>query len=400
MLQRKRPLGYLVGTLFGAAVLVLGACSSARYERAVAAATNPSATVAPTSQAPNDPYAHLSSAALDALPIELSAATEIKPTGQVREYQLVAKRASWEIAPGKTVEAITYNGTVPGPTIRVTEGDTVRVTLKNELDQETTIHWHGLHVPNNMDGVPPFSQAPIKPGASFTYEFIASHAGTFMYHPHTNSVEQIDNGLYGLLIIDPQRPGGTTFDEEFTMLLGAWNLPSGEVGAASRGQHEMQDGQTMPGADMAGMSMNYNWFTINGKAFPAVPEWTVEQGDLVRVRIVNISNLAHPMHLHGQDFKVIAKDGEPLKPALQQTMNTLTVNAGETYDIAFIANNPGTWVFHCHELHHTENDGVEPGGLMQVIRYEGSPAQPVVPAAPQAPQATPTMPANMPGMRH
>ena len=117
------------------------------------------------------------------------------------------------------------------------------------------------------------------------------------------------------------------------------------------------------------------------------------------MRIVNISNLAHPMHLHGHDFKIVAKDGEPIPPERQQTMNTLSVNAGETYDIVFIANNPGTWVFHCHELHHTENDGVEPGGLIQVIRYEGNQTRATAPASPQ-PQPTPTMPANTPGMGH
>lgn len=269
----------------------------------------------------------------------------------------------------------------------MTDGDTVRVTVKNELDEETTIHWHGLHVPNSMDGVPPFTQAPIKPGETFIYKFVASHAGTFMYHPHIKSVRQIDSGLYGLLVIDPQQPDEPRFDKEFSMMLGAWIVPGD--GAPSAGV-----GHPMPGGrGMAGMNMDYNWFTINGKAFPAVPEWVVRQGDVVRVRLVNISNLAHPMHLHGHDFKVVAKDGELIRPEAQQVMNTLTVNPGETYDIVFVADNPGVWVFHCHELHHTENDGGEPGGLTQVIRYEGSPGG-------AAPQPTPTMPARMPGMGH
>jgi FtsP/CotA-like multicopper oxidase with cupredoxin domain len=155
------------------------------------------------------------------------------------------------------------------------------------------------------------------------------------------------------------------------MMLSAWNtnaMPSG-----GQGGHQMSDGSTMSGdkADMGGMSMDYNYFTINGKAFPANAGWEVAEGDLVRVRLINISNVVHPMHLHGHDFTVIAKDGEPIKPELQQTMNTLAVNAGETYDVVFRADNPGTWVFHCHELHHTENDGVEPGGLIQAIQYEG-----------------------------
>ena len=306
-------------------------------------------------------------------------------TGQVRNYQLVASETSWEIAPGVVVPAIAYNGQVPGPTIRVMEGDTLRVTLRNELSKSTSIHWHGLHVPNAVDGVPGVTQAPIEPGQSYTYEFPASHAGTFMYHPHVNSVEQIDRGLYAPLIIDPITPTATQFDKEFTMMLSAWDtnalLGGGAVGHGTPG--------------MAGMSMAYNYYTINGKAFPSNEPWTVREGDLVRVRIINISNLAHPMHLHGGDFTVIAKDGEPIRPDIQQTMNTLSVDAGETYDIAFRADNPGTWVFHCHELHHVENDGVEPGGLIQVIQYEGLAAPSSAPAVPQ-----PTMPGNMPGMRH
>ena len=182
------------------------------------------------------------------------------------------------------------------------------------------------------------------------------------------------------------------------MLLSAWNTNA--MPAAGR---QMPDGQAMPsqGQGMPGMTMDYNYFTINGKAFPANPAWTVKEGDLTRVRIINISNLAHPMHLHGQDFTVIAKDGEPIRPELQQTMNTLSVDAGETYDIVFRADTPGTWVFHCHELHHTENDGVEPGGLIQVIQTEGAAPAPASQPGGSQPLPTPTsMPTDMPGMKH
>jgi FtsP/CotA-like multicopper oxidase with cupredoxin domain len=264
------------------------------------------------------------------------------------------------------------------------EGDTLRVTLKNELSKSTSIHWHGLHVPNAVDGVPGVTQAPIDPGQSYTYEFQASHAGTFMYHPHNNSVEQIDRGLYAPLIIDPVTPPATRFDREYTMMLSAWDTNALLGGGA--------------GHAMGGMSMAYNYFTINGKAFPSNEPWIVREGDLVRVRIINISNLAHPMHLHGGDFTVIAKDGEPIRPEIQQTMNTVSVDAGETYDIAFRADNPGTWLFHCHELHHVENDGVEPGGLLQAIQYEGMAAPASAPAAPSS--LPPGHSPGMPGIGH
>ena len=457
----------------------------------------------------------------DSLPVTLSYSAEPEPTGQVKAYDLVVRQASWELLPGVTVPAITYNDTIPGPAILVKEGDTLQVTVKNELDQDTSIHWHGLHVPNDMDGVPGVTQAPIKPGETFIYQFPASHAGTFMYHPHINSVAQIDNGLYGLLVIEPQRPDTPVFDKEFSMMLGAWVVGNGpahaqmdtmgrqmrEMGTqmmdlesqmsmmgemngpmddlrrqmGNMGQEMMGMGDQMEGAarqmeqgggtmedmgepiedwrrqmgdmveemmdmsgrmrdmgsqagmedqlgdigqrlatmsdqmramssqmgditgpmdgaggQMGGMNMDYNYFTINGKAYPASEPWTVREGDRVRVRLVNISNLAHPMHLHGQDFKVIAKDGEPIPQANQQWMNTLSVDSGETYDVAFIADNPGNWVFHCHELHHTENNGVEPGGLIQLIQYEGY--QGYLQNA--GPDAAAPMPPSLPGMGH
>jgi FtsP/CotA-like multicopper oxidase with cupredoxin domain len=304
-----------------------------------------------------------------------------------------------------------------------------------------------------------------------------------MYHPHANEVEQIDNGLYGLLIIDPQTPDPTHFDKDFSMVLGAWNLPNAAAsqtavhsdmpgaGAAapaagamgSSDMSMMQDlvaagpsdsrvqqmaqsmgitaeqavammqrmlaaqpmtpvtpgaaGMSMPMGSTSstkpttgGMNMDYNYFTINGKAYPATEPWAVQQGDLVRVRIVNISNLVHPMHLHGQDFKIIAKDGEPRK--VQEVENTLTVNPGETYDIVFRADSPGTWLLHCHELHHVENNGVEPGGLIQAVVVQGATPAGAMPAASptsggtqpaNAPTATPSqqMPTDdMPGMGH
>ena len=302
------------------------------------------------------------------------------PTGQLREYELVAAPTRWEVLPGVVADAYAYNNQTPGPEIRVTEGDTLRVTLRNELNEPTSIHWHGLHVPNSMDGVPPFTQEAVAPGASFTYEFQVSHAGTFMYHSHVDAAEQIDRGLYGPLIVEP-RPGAvepTRFDREFTMMLSAWNLPqAGEGADEMEGMEGMEDTaaadeEADEQPESLSMEMDYNYFAINGKAFPATPPWNVDQGYLVRVRLINISNLVHPMHLHGQDFKVVAKDGEPWSPEQQLVMNTLSVGAGETYDIVFVAESPGTWVFHCHELHHTENDGVEPGGLIQVIETAAS----------------------------
>jgi len=353
-----------------------------------------------------DKYAYLTTGNLSSLP-PLPETLKIEPTGQTKEFTLEAKESQWEVLPGVKTKAVTYNGNTPGPVIRVTEGDLVRITLKNNLKAATSIHFHGMHLPNKQDGVPPFTQKSVEPGESFTYEFIAGHAGTYMYHPHINSVEQIDQGLYGAFIIDPQdKSGYPRYDKEYTMVLAGWNIPSdsfdpgvltGEQAVGEEGGHGNMEGmegmeessgegedtgsghdgmEGMEGTeameeDASGsMAMDYNFWTINGKAFPATEKLKVKEGERVMIRLINISNQAHPMHLHGTDFRIIAEDSHPL--ARPQIVNTINVAPGKTFDIEFIADNPGQWVFHCHELHHTENDGVEPGGLMTVIEYEGS----------------------------
>lgn len=346
----------------------------------------------------------------------LAETDEIRPTGRVREYKLEAKESRWELVSGASAEAYTFNGTVPGPMIRAMEGDTIRVILKNSLPEETSIHWHGLHIPNKMDGVPSFTQYAIQPGETFTYEFIANHAGTYMYHSHFNSIEQIDKGLYGLLIIDPQNER-LQHDREYAMIFGGWNIPNqpaeesgegnggagqeagqdrmtgmskGEPGPLKRKgnvrimmEHGLKDKEPQTGNPHAGMDMpadgqgneagssvmgmDYNYWTINGKSFPDTDPIEVKYGELVHLRLANVSNGIHPMHLHGHDFRIIAKDGHPLPTP--QIANTVTVNPGETYDIDFIADNPGEWLFHCHELHHTTNADVEPGGLIVLVKY-------------------------------
>lgn len=127
-----------------------------------------------------------------------------KVEGGVKVFDLTTKVVQWEVKPGQRFEAFSYNGVVPGPLIRVTEGDKVRVRLKNELPESTSIHWHGLFVPNNMDGVPYITQPPVKPGQSFVYEFVARNPGSHMYHSHHAADIQVPKGLLGAFIIDPK----------------------------------------------------------------------------------------------------------------------------------------------------------------------------------------------------
>jgi FtsP/CotA-like multicopper oxidase with cupredoxin domain len=265
-------------------------------------------------------------------------------------FELTTKAVQWPILDGTTITAYTYNGTVPGPMIRVTEGDQVRVIVKNELPEATTVHWHGVEVPNAMDGVPGVTQEPIEPGETFIYEFTAKPAGTFMYHSHFEGDVQVSAGLYAPFIIDPKEPEQNPPDVDKTLMIA---------------ESLLRDGQTFAPMPMSGMEPNF--FTINGKAFPATEEITVEKGERVRLRLIGIGQFIHPMHLHGLPFKIVSTDGHPVPEAAQLTKDTVSVAPGERYDIEFVATEPGQWMLHCHILHHTTNDNVEPGGLMLMI---------------------------------
>jgi FtsP/CotA-like multicopper oxidase with cupredoxin domain len=262
-----------------------------------------------------------------------------------KEFTLTAELHPWSPLKGVLTNAWTFNGQAPAPVIRVTEGDHVRLTLVNKLPEATAIHWHGLHLPNTMDGVPGVTQKVVSPGQTFTYDFVASHPGTFMYHSHYDDMKQIGNGMYGAFIIDPKDPSiETKYDHDYTMLLS---------GFAINGTEDEKD-----------------YFTINGRSYPDTTPINVKKGETVRLRLINIDVMEmHTMHLHGIDFQVIAKDGHPA--ANPQTMNTVLIGPGETYDIAFTADAPGTWMFHCHILDHTMNGGEMPqgemGGLITLI---------------------------------
>ncbi len=281
----------------------------------------------------------------------------------VKEFALTAEAMNWEYTKGKTVVAWGYNGQIPGPEIRVTEGDKVRIAVTNKLPKATTVHWHGIDVPNSQDGVPGVTQEAIQPGETYTYEFVAKPAGTRFYHTHggaamVDEAEQLDMGLSGAFIIEPKNYATNKPDREYTLILDEWNT----IGMT--GMNKIA-GKMMGSNISAVMGMAYNVFTINGRAFPDTETLKVKKGERVRIRMINGgTSTIHPMHLHGHQFKVVAVDGNPVPLAAQLTRNTQPIHPGETYDVEFIADNPGTWLFHCHELHHAD------GGMIMAIVYE------------------------------
>lgn len=249
---------------------------------------------------------------------------EYELDGDVKVFKLTCQIVEeWEFRPGEYAEAWTYNGAVPGPEIRVTEGDKVRIEVTNEMHESTAVHWHGLFVPNNMDGVPFLTQPPIKPGETFVYEFPIreGNAGSHMYHSHSNSAEQVTKGLLGAFIVEPKDPSTRpAFDREYTLILN-----DGPIGG----------------------------FTINGKSFPATESLVAKQGERVLIRYMNEGLMIHPMHLHGMPMTVIAQDGYLLsQPYLCDTIN---IAPGQRFEAIVEATELGTWVFHCHILSHAES---------------------------------------------
>lgn len=275
--------------------------------------------------------------------------------GGVKVFELTASVIRWTILPGITVDAYAYNGQVPGPRIHVREGDRIRVILHNQLPDETTIHWHGLILPNQMDGPAEITQPPVMPGQSFTYEFTITQHGTYFYHPHAKPDRTQALGLYGALLIDPKNPADeVAADHDYVVELQEWL---------------MREGLTYPAMPMDGGMPNY--FTINGKAYPATETIHMKVGETLKVRFIGTNNgFIHPMHIHGGPFEIVAIDGQTLQPSARYMADTVEVGPGQRYDVIWKALNPGKWLIHCHIPHHTENNNTETmggGGLMMVI---------------------------------
>ncbi|MCC7360914.1 MAG: multicopper oxidase domain-containing protein [Anaerolineales bacterium] len=240
--------------------------------------------------------------------------------GAVKVFTLTCTEGPWEVTPGQSVPAMLYNGLVPGPEIRVTEGDQVRIVCVNQMTQSTSIHFHGVRAANSQDGVPYLTQDPIRPGETFTYEFTARNAGSHMYHSHHNAAEQVTKGLMGGFIIEPKdKTTDPAYDAEYTMVL-----------------------------NDSGIGL-----TINGKGFPYTQPIVAKLGQTIRVRYMNEGLLIHPMHLHGMPQTVFAKDGYNL--SVPFLADTLIVGPGERWDVTVLCDEPGVWAFHCHILTHAES---------------------------------------------
>jgi FtsP/CotA-like multicopper oxidase with cupredoxin domain len=274
-----------------------------------------------------------------------------------KTFHLIAEPVIREFAPGFKVNCWGYNGQAPGPTIEATEGDRVRIYVENRLPEPTSVHWHGVLLPNGMDGVTGLNQPGIAPGQTFKYEFTVRQHGTQMYHPHFDEMVQFSMGMMGFLIFHPKTPK-RRIDRDFCIFLHEWAI---------------KPGTSTP--DPAVM-LDFNVFTFNGRVFPGTDPLIARLGDRVRIRVANLSMDSHPVHVHGHKFHWTGSDGGPLPQTAWIPETTINVPPGTTRDVEFVADNPGDWALHCHKIHHTMNQmghnlpimtGVDQSGISEKV---------------------------------
>jgi manganese oxidase len=271
--------------------------------------------------------------------------------GDVKEFHLIAEPVKQEIVPGRVIDLWGYNGSAPGPTIQVNQGDRVRIIVDNHLPEATSMHWHGFEVPVEMDGSPGSSQDPIPPGGRFVYEFTLHQEGTYFYHSHMAMQEMM--GMIGAFIMHPREPYSQRVDKDFAILLQ---------------EYAVLPNITVPNS----MNMEFNWLTLNGKAGPATTPLIVRHGERVRIRLINLGMDHHPIHLHGHQFVVTGTEGGRQPETTWGPANTVLVGVAQSRDIEFVANNPGDWMLHCHLPHHMMNQMSSSVGPM--ARRNGIPA--------------------------
>lgn len=275
-----------------------------------------------------------------------------KTADGVKEFHLHAQVVQRELLPGEWMNHWGYNGSMPGPTIEVNEGDRVRFVLHNELPEPTTLHLHGIELPNVLDGVEFVTQDPIMPGQTGVYELTLHQNGTFFYHPHMAMQEAI--GMVGLLIIHPRAAYEPVVDQDFALITQEFSIPAAVQTPAS-----------------AKMPADFNWFTFNGRSAPYITPLVVRLGNRVRIRLLNFSTEDHhPIHLHGHTFWVTGNEGGRIPPSAWVPGNNVLVAVAQVREIEFVANNPGDWVMHCHMFHHMMNHmepGIGPGSREKVV---------------------------------
>jgi FtsP/CotA-like multicopper oxidase with cupredoxin domain len=326
---------------------------------------------------------------------------------KIHEFDINVVIGKHEIVPKVETHMFKFNDQYPGPEIRVREGDWVQVNLTNKSPEFHTIHWHGILVPCEMDGVPLGTQWPVGPDQTFKYLWRAQPAGTHFYHCHVMTTLHQQAGLVGSLIIEAKDDivkKHFPYEREYTLILSEldtnfvrdmMNQMIGMMGTMTAMNHSpalmkemngrmmgwfkdkesflkaIKDGYVPPyTAPMTGMNrpITPNFFMINGKSYPMTDPLLIRTGENIRVRLIGGGMQTHFMHLHGHDFWHVCQDGTPL--AVPVRLNTIPIFPGTTSDIVIQGTNPGNWHFHTHSDLATTNNGQHPGGMMTMLMYE------------------------------
>lgn len=267
-------------------------------------------------------------------------------------FELTAAITDWEVAPGQTVKAWTYNGTVPAPTIRGEVGDRIKVVLNNQLPMGTDIHMHGMVLPNLQDGVAPVTQKLIEPGETYTYEYTVEKPAVAMYHPHSSGMVQVSNGMWGAMIFSPKGQGGSA----------GYQIPRGRTVSGTQIPADLKVAQEF---NMVLNDSGVIGLSLNGKSFPGTQAYSMKAGDWALVNYYNEGSMSHPMHLHQFPQIVIGRDGIPLDSPYQA--DTVSIAPGERFTVLFKAERPGVWVWHCHILNHAERESGMFGMVSAVV---------------------------------
>ncbi|MBU0561524.1 MAG: multicopper oxidase domain-containing protein [Bacteroidetes bacterium] len=329
-------------------------------------------------------------------------------TGVQKEYELFIDIARQEIVPGIDIHTLAFNNQIPGPELRVNKGDKVKVNFINRTELNHTIHWHGMHVPWRMDGVPYVTQMPVMPGQTFVYEFTAEPYGTHFYHCHWGTLLHMQSGMFGSLIVeDPDDPIKKRFpyEREYTLIYSAHdtnfirNELNGMIKRMKERSYLMNNGrfdkerfnlfdskEELNAHIKQGYKPPYtinrrssaelpqpNYFTVNGKSYPSTPNLYIKENENVRVRLINAGGEEHYLHLHGHDFWKVCDDGLPIPTPWQ--MNTVRLSPGKTIDIIIEGKNRGIWTFHDHDTRRVTNNGLYPGGNLLALVYEDLPME-------------------------
>ncbi len=335
----------------------------------------------------------------------------LKPqmNGDTKEFHLFIDIAQQEPVPAYRFHTLAFNNQIPGPEIRVNRGDKVRVVFENRTELNHTIHWHGLHVPWRMDGVPYVNQMPVMPGQKFVYEFVAEPYGTHFYHCHWGTLLHMQSGMFGSFIIEEPEDDPIKkkfpYDQEYTLIYSAHDTNfirrelNGMLDRMKERMYLMKNGrfkkerfatfdskEEFLQAVKRGYKPPYTLnrrapselpqpqrFTVNGRSYPMTPTLYINEGENIRVRLINAGQTEHFLHLHGHDFWLVCDDGLPIPQPWQ--MNTARLSPGKTMDLIIEGKNRGIWTFHDHDTTRVTNNGLYPGGTLMALVYEDMPPE-------------------------